>query len=149
MERFWQKVDKSGPDQCWHWNAGLDTRGYGSFRYKGNIQRAHRVAWELTYGPIPRGDGHHGTVVRHKCDNRRCCNPSHLLLGRHADNMADLKHRGRRKGIATGEGNGRAKLDVSQVAAIRSDTRGQRAVAAEYGISPAQVQRIRRGLQWT
>jgi hypothetical protein len=86
--------------------------------------------------------------VMHTCDNRLCCNPDHLRLGSHSDNMADMKAKGRRKRIATGSANGRAKLTLEQVVAIRMDTRGKRAIAPDYGISPAQVQRIRKGTHW-
>jgi len=72
-----------------------------------------------------------------------------MVIGSQADNMADMKARGRRKGIGAGVTNGRAKLSPEQVIAIRADTRGKRVIAPEYGVSPAQVQRIRSGKQWT
>lgn len=146
--QFWKNVDQSGYSACWDWLGGADTRGYGHLKWNGKVTRAHRIAYELANGVIPNGEGHHGTVVMHSCDNRLCCNPAHLIIGTHSDNMADMAAKGRRKGIGTGADNGRAKLTVDQVSAIRSDKRGKRAIAPEYGISPAQVQRIRNGEQW-
>ncbi len=146
--RFWSKVNRLADDECWLWTASVDTRGYGQINCDGVAKRAHRIAWELAHGPIPEGVGHHGTVVMHKCDNRLCCNPAHLQLGNHETNMADMREKGRRKQINTGQANGRAKLTVEQVRAIRTDLRGKRAIALEYGISPAQAQRIRNRQQW-
>src|SRR5579863_7137496 len=51
---------------------------------------AHRLAWELVNGPIPKG-----MHALHRCDNSRCCNPDHLFLGTQADNMADMRRKGR------------------------------------------------------
>lgn len=70
--RFWSKVDKSNPG-CWPWTAYVDPSGYGRFRVDGRSAGAHRVAWELTNGPIPEG-----LILDHTCRNRRCCNPDHL-----------------------------------------------------------------------
>lgn len=146
-ETFWANVDRSG--DCWQWTGSVDSRGYGSLSYRGRRVLAHRLAYEISIGEIPRSPGHHGTVVMHKCDNRLCCRPDHLVIGSHDDNMADMREKGRRKGINTGEQNGRAKLTADQVALIRADTRGKRTIAKDYGISPAQAQRIRLGQQWS
>jgi hypothetical protein len=58
----------------------------------------YRLAYELTYGPIPKGEGYHGTSVCHKCDNRRCVRPNHLFLGTHQDNIRDMVQKGRHSG---------------------------------------------------
>ena len=146
-KRFWSRVLRYDGG-CWNWTGAVDTRGYGQMRISGKLFRSHRIAYELTFGPIPRGIGHHGTVVMHSCDNRLCCNPSHLSLTDHSGNMADMAIKNRRKGINAGDNNGRAKLTAEHVQAIRADTRGKRTIASEYGISPAQVQRVRLGKQW-
>ena len=36
-----------------------------------------------------------GMVVRHICDNPRCINPLHLMLGTQQDNIDDMMERGR------------------------------------------------------
>lgn len=85
----------------------------------------------------------------HSCDRRICCNPKHLSLGTHADNMADMKAKGRRKNIGSGAENGRAVLTPSMVQAIRADTRGTRTIAKDYPVSRAAIQRIKSGKAWS
>jgi hypothetical protein len=75
---------------CLEWTGTLWATGYGMIRYNRRAYKAHRFNWELCYGPIPVG-----LLVRHKCDNRRCLEPSHLELGTQADNMKDCVERGR------------------------------------------------------
>jgi hypothetical protein len=72
-ERFWSKVVKC--DGCWSWKGWHSSQGYGGVatREGKSSTYAHRVAYELTVGPIP--DGYH---VDHLCRNRSCCNPDHL-----------------------------------------------------------------------
>lgn len=88
---FWNRVERRSVDECWPWIAKAKTRfGYGAVRWKGATVTAHRVAYELTYGPIPCG-----MSVRHGCDNPPCCNPAHLSLGSQSDNVNDAKQRSR------------------------------------------------------
>jgi hypothetical protein len=87
-ERFWAKVEKT--DSCWPWRAGVN-KEYGEFNFGNNwMRQAHRVAWELTHGPIPDG-----LCVLHKCDVPLCVNPDHLFLGTKLDNVRDMIAKGR------------------------------------------------------
>lgn len=96
-ERFWSKVDKRGPRECWWWTAGRRgstgrTLGtYGGFRVGNRMQLAHNVAWELTNKEkVPEG-----TQVNHHCDHPLCVNPYHLWLGTQAENIRQAVVTGR------------------------------------------------------
>lgn len=94
-DRFWAKVHRRGPEDCWPWRASVAGWGYGRLRYQRDgvwvTRSAHRVAWELTHGQPPPDH----LAVLHRCDNPRCVNPAHLLLGTQQDNLADMRAKGR------------------------------------------------------
>jgi hypothetical protein len=144
--RFWEKVDVLVDESsCWEWTAGKFSNGYGALWLDGKMQKAHRGAWTLVNGSIPKGEGHHGTCVLHRCDNRACVRPDHLFLGSNADNVRDMTKKGR---VARGEASGRSKLTSADVYAIRADTRLLREIAADYGISEGNVSLIKRRKRW-
>ncbi len=147
-DRFWSKVDKTG--ECWEWMAYKKSDGYGQF-WLGKAQSAHRVAWQLTSGPIPAGDYEGTTGVLHTCDNKACCRPSHLFLGGPAENSADMVTKGRStKGrtCVRGEAHGSAKLCELDVWLIRNVKSTQRNIANWFGISQSHVSGIRSGTFW-
>ena len=75
---------------CWLWTAALSEKGYGRVLVKGCNRYAHREVYKLYNGVIP--DSY---VVRHKCHNNSCVNPSHLIVGTHIDNIEDDINRGK------------------------------------------------------
>lgn len=77
------------PGACWVWT-GATLKGYGQIGDAGVVKYAHRVAYELAFGPIPDG-----LMVCHRCDNPPCCNPDHLFTGTALDNVADMVGKGR------------------------------------------------------
>src|SRR3954470_14285142 len=114
---FWPRVDRSaGPDGCWPWTGPVNEHGYGSTsvgsRTDGSrrMAKAHRIAWALTYGDPGDLD------VLHTCDNPPCCNPACLFLGTQADNLKDMRQKGRGN---VGERHGHSTLTTSQVLRMR------------------------------
>lgn len=100
-KKFWARVDKNGPviykklGRCWVWTGGKYNHGggYGQACYGRKGYPAHRLAWLLTYGSLPKDK-----LVCHKCDNPPCVRPSHMFLGVPKTNSADMVAKGRQKG---------------------------------------------------
>lgn len=138
---FWQYVDYQA-DGCWEWT-GARAVGYGHMtptfaRSLGLPTRfAHRAAYTLEYGPIPKG-----LMVCHHCDNPPCCRPDHLFLGTSADNLHDARRKGRL----------RTKLTDTNVRDIRAAYRPGsvtlETLSAMYGVSTMQISRVVRRIGW-
>ena len=152
LDRFMRKVEKRA-DGCWNWNGAINSGGYAFFFMRGRgMVAAHRAAWELFRGAIPRGRGYHGTCLLHSCDNRFCTNPDHLSLGTQADNVRDMVRKGRNvSNPRKGESHPRARLTEVIVAKIkRLLKRGelQSRIAARFGINESHVSKINLGRVW-
>jgi hypothetical protein len=137
-ERFWSKVDNSGgKDACWNWKSSMVVRGYGKY------VPAHRFAFSLYNSrPLESFD-----VIRHKCDNKKCCNPKHLEEGSQTDNMRDFYERQFKNWGETSTG---AKLTEKDVIEIRrrADTESHTKIAKDYGVNRRQIDRIANHQSW-
>lgn len=119
QRRFWDRVQIGKKNECWEWTTTLCKNNQCGIlnispRDGLNVRmKCHRISYFLTHGSLP-----HELEVCHKCDNPPCCNPHHLFLGTHADNMKDCKRKGR---TSRGQKHHWHKLTERQVVAIRKE----------------------------
>ncbi len=152
--RFWERVDRRGPDECWLWLGKPDPKtGYARITDYWDKFYVHRYSYELAYAPIPAG---RWIQVCHSCDVKLCVNPRHLWLGTARANNDEKIARGRarygtapqRKGMA----NPRAKLTDATVREIRrryaTEAVTYRQLGTEYGVNFSMVHKIVRRLAW-
>lgn len=134
IKNFFSKVQAVGSEGCHEWLASRIPAGYGQFYIHRKAFRAHRVAFEIAYGPIPDGLG-----IMHTCDNPGCVNPNHLVLGTQKQNMVDM----RRKNRAS------AQVSVKLVEGLKAEYQGKfgdiSKLAAKYGLHPKTVGRYLKG----
>lgn len=137
---LWAKVDKSaGPTACWPWTRSKRWDGYGRVNVHARQTMSHRVAWEVTHGPIPAG-----LTVLHTCDNPPCCNPAHLRLGTHAENMADCSNKGR----ASKPGAKLTPEQVREIKALKGKVKNAVPLTRKYGVGNGAICAIWRGDTW-
>lgn len=128
-----RRNDRTG---CLVWQGGVQSKGYGTIRCNGKYEKTHRIAYLAAFGEIP--DGMH---VLHKCDNRRCCEPSHLFLGTNADNIEDKMRKGR-------GGKKLSYIDACEVLRLLSEGRRQSEIAGRFGVNQSLVSRIKQKRYW-
>ena len=149
VDRFWAKVAKAGPDDCWLWTRYVTPEGYGQVGFRYKLYLAHRVAWFLATGCDP-GD----KFVCHTCDVGRCCNEKHLFLGTQLDNMTDMIRKGRANHNKNkrGEEIGTAKLTEADVREIwylhLNHGLGERKLGARFNVTPPNIHSILSGQSW-
>ena len=135
-QRFWRKVKKQSPNECWLWIGAIGQTGYGNFGVNHRTVNAHRVAWILSHGDIP-----FGLQVLHHCDNRACVNPNHLFLGTQKVNVQDCVAKLRLR-PAAGERHPRAVMSASTVALVRKSKARRAELAKQFGVSLQCIDKI-------
>lgn len=145
-ERIREKIRSGSIHVCWPWMGVTNAEGYGRVKFNGEYHLAHRIVWAMFNGELP-GD----RLVCHTCDFTTCCNPLHLYVGTHSDNLQDAYDRGRRD--ATGEQNPNATLTEWDVREIRvlASVNGctQRTIAEKYGVAPSLISMVLNGEYWS
>jgi DNA-binding XRE family transcriptional regulator len=122
---------------CWIWMAARTHAGYGALWLEGKVKYAHRVVGVL-FLALDESSGHH---VLHNCDTRACCNPNHLRLGSHQENMADAAAKGRM-------GKKLKPADVMEIRRLRAEGQTQQDLATRYGVSRMTIRQIERRETW-
>lgn len=126
---------------CWNWKRSVMSNGYGAAWNGIIVTGAHRVSYELWIAPVPPG-----AFVLHRCDNRKCCNPSHLFLGTAKTNTEDMLCKGRNRFIRWGSlESPNAKLNREQVVEIRNSSETHRQIAERYCISKTAAGNVKSG----
>lgn len=157
-DRILSRITIGHVDECWLWNGFKNEHGYGRIRFNGVMTLAHRAIWSIHFGEIPGS-----MCVCHHCDTPACCNPSHLFLGTHQDNMTDRQAKGRqacgdRSGarkhpetVPRGSRSGKTKLtdsDVIEIRSMASSNIAQKDIADIFGISRNGVSCIVNRQRW-
>ena len=151
-EDFWARVqgNRSERNGCWNWTGATNNTGYGTVSYQGRHTTAHRLAAFLT-GLVPDmaapRDKRSIGFILHSCDNRRCCNPTHMRVGTYTENQLDAYARNRRRAYK-GETHSNAKQTKKSVVLIRDMYAygvSQEAIARLLLVSQASISKILRG----
>ena len=141
--QFAKKVDYVVDEKTNCWNARKMDNGegyaYQEFKIDEKVRKigVHRVSYMVFIGEIPKGH-----CIMHKCDNRRCVNPDHLVAGTKKQNSEDMVAKGRQ---SLWKGLPRQSLTIQQIRDIRSSDLSSYKLADIYPVSSTQIRRIRNG----
>lgn len=143
IENFLKRAASHSGEDCLIWPYRRLRSGYGRFSRGGGDQYAHRDVCERVHGK-PQFAGAHAA---HSCGKGKdgCVSGNHLRWATPTENAADKATHGT---LLTGQKNHKAKLKPEQIGKILNDARSTREIAAEYGVSSANVQLIKRGEAW-
>ena len=143
IEKYWSNVDIKSEEECWEWRGHTDKKGYGVMSVGGRDNQTklltHRIAKTLTNKEELPDD----KILMHMCDNPPCCNPGHLVLGTHQDNMNDKVNKGRQP-----VSFGHAKTDWDIVDDIRSSILSSKQLSEKHNLPKSTISEIRNNKTW-
>lgn len=140
IERFWSKTEKTLLG-CIEWQGWKNEKGYGRMKIGNCVWFTHRIAWILANLKMLEPTD----IIMHWCDNPRCCNPDHLIVGTIKQNNADRDIKGRR-GKAK-----RIQLTTDNVSEIKLRLKYGHSIysiASDFKCGQTTVRHIRDGLTW-
>jgi len=144
IERFLYIISQIQPDEngCKVWPMGINSDGYGHFSIKDKSYNVSRLLYKTIYAGEYKEQ-----VVRHKCDNRACCNIEHLEIGTQKDNILDASKRNR---LRVGERNNKSILNDEKVLYIRKEypKKSTSELSKELGINPSCINSAICGKTW-
>jgi len=144
-----KKIDKLSSN-CWIWTGCVDNMGYGYSTIildgKTISKKVHRIMYALEYKKFnllelpPNQSGY----LLHHCNNKRCCNPSHLSI---ATTKQITSHSIDDHLIKTGDDHAQHKLTNGDVIEIRStnDSKLDQYFANKFYVSKSLISQVRRG----
>jgi len=142
--KFWQRVNKKSPEECWEWQGTINGDGYGVLKFRKAPHTAHRISLFLS----GRNTSPEKPMVLHSCHNRRCVNPNHLRPGCSQENEDDKVKASRQ---CRGSAIAHSKLSEAQVSEIRALlTRklSKQSIANRFCVARQTISKISRGLTW-
>jgi hypothetical protein len=138
MATFLSKM--RGKRGCWIYPGTIDTGGYKSVKHNGKKIGAHRVAYMVGAGKIPKGK-----YVCHHCDTPACVRPSHLFVGSAKDNYLDAKAKRRH---THGDKCWRVRLTERAVKYIKRSKKTQTELGRQFGVRNTTIWQIIHGRNW-
>lgn len=154
-QKFWSNIFVGCSDECWEWKSFSGTSYYPSTHFNGKNWKVHRLAYMLTYGEFDYFNNDENQIyICHHCDNPPCCNPNHLFLGTHQDNVDDRERKERNKlPRSRGEDHGQSKLTEEEVIKIRelysSGNHSYYSLADIYDVSFGNIRNIIKRKTWS
>lgn len=139
----WMLSNCTEHGDCLLWNGYRNPSGYGRIKIGRKLELTHRFSFRMT-----NQDFDQSLFVCHKCDNPPCCNPEHLFIGTHRQNMLDRDAKGRQARLR-GENHPGCKLSDEEVKEIRAlietGVLTQDRLGQLYGVSGTQIHLIKVG----
>ena len=142
-KQFLERYRHYTGDDCVFWTFGHNGNGYGRVTFEGRKDYAHRVMCRWTHGQPPTDK----PEAAHTCGKGHlgCVNPRHLQW---ASPLENQRHKRQHGTLSFGERRYNHKLSDEVVANILKDDRPQKVIAAQLGVNPSVISRIRSGLIW-
>ena len=143
IDRIFNRIEIDPVTRCWNSTYSLDRHGYGRIRINNKTPLVHRIIYEYIHGPTTKEK----PFVLHQCDNRRCCNPTHLYSGTHQNNQQDRVKRNP-KSWAKGEKQHLSKLTIEQVLEIRESDERLVVLGKRFNVHPGTISDVRKRKSW-